>query len=101
MGQFTFHRPFHRPSLHPPPNRFFGVKQDLSITVNSQDGNPPEGASGNISNLQMYGPGFNPTVSVPAGDGFGIVVIVTGHLSNNVFGLLLFYLDVPLLQLPE
>jgi len=67
----------------------------------SQGSNPPETASANISQLQMYGPGFKPTVSVPTGDGYGIVVTVTGDLSNTVFGLLLFYLNVPLLQLPE
>jgi hypothetical protein len=67
----------------------------------SQGSNPPETASANISQLQMYGPGFKPTVSVPTGDGYGIVVTVTGDLSNTVFGLLLFYLNVPLLQLPR
>jgi hypothetical protein len=50
----------------------------------------------------MYGPGFTPSISgTYPSTGYGVLMSVTGVLSNESFSVLLFYLNIPAIELPE
>jgi hypothetical protein len=75
----------------------------ISSTTSTQVGeNPPDQPISNIAAIEMYGPGFTPSIggTYPS-SGYGVLMSVTGVLSNESFSVLLFYLNTPTLELPE